>query len=92
MPIKENPLAKKFNFFSLLNFALPNICMMVFLSLYTIVDGTFISRYVGTTALSAVNIVYPTFAIQLGLSIMIASGGSAIIARKLGSHDIKEAR
>ena len=44
---------------SLLKFALPSIIMMVFMSCYTIVDGIFVSRFVGSNALSAVNIVYP---------------------------------
>lgn len=52
-------IAKDFRFFSLLRFALPTMIMMVFMSLYTIVDGIFISRLVGTDALSATNIVYP---------------------------------
>lgn len=43
----------------LLEFALPSIIMMVFMSCYTIIDGIFVSRFVGSDALSSVNIVYP---------------------------------
>ena len=88
----NNSLARKFTFSSLLFFALPNIIMMIFLSLYTIVDGIFVSVYAGTTALSAVNMIYPTICIQMALGIMLATGGSAIIARKLGEKKEKEAR
>lgn len=56
----ENTLAKKFTFTSLLLFAMPNIIMMISLSLYIIIDGMFVSRLIGTTALSAVNMFYST--------------------------------
>lgn len=56
----DNKLAREFHTGSLIRFALPNIVMMVFMSLYTIVDGMFISRLVGTLALSAVNMSYPS--------------------------------
>ena len=54
----NNALAKKFTFSSLLFFAIPNVIMMISLSIYIIVDGMFISRLIGTTAFSAVMIVY----------------------------------
>lgn len=88
----DNALARKFTTASLLRFALPNIVMMVFMSLYTIVDGMFISRYVGTLALSAINMSYPLVSVELALGIMLGSGGSAIIARKLGEGKDAEAR
>ena len=68
----------------MIRFALPNIVMMVFMSLYTIVDGMFISRLVGTLALSAVNMSYPLSSLQLALGIMLGTGGSAVIAREMG--------
>lgn len=88
----DNSLARKYTFPKLFLFALPNIVMMVFLSIYTIVDGIFISRYVGTTALSAVNMVFPSISLEMALGIMLASGGSAIIAIKLGEQKEREAR
>ncbi|MEI3306812.1 MAG: MATE family efflux transporter [Dysosmobacter sp.] len=75
-----------------LRFALPNIVMMVFLSLYTIVDGMFISRYVGTLALSAVNMSYPLNSLEMALGIMLGTGGSAVIARELGEGKERQAR
>lgn len=59
--------------------------MMVFMSLYTIIDGIFISRFLGDNALSAANIVYPILSVLLALSIMLATGGSAIVANKMGA-------
>lgn len=88
----DNALARKFGFASLVRFALPNMIMMIFLSLYTIVDGIFISRYVGTLALSAVNMVYPVNCLEMAVGIMLATGGSAVIARKLGEGREEEAR
>ena len=88
----DNALSRAFTPLSLLRFALPNMVMMVFLSLYTIVDGIFISRYVGTLALSAVNMAYPLNCLQMALGIMLASGGSAVIARKMGEGKALEAR
>lgn len=55
----SNSISKDFKFFSLLRFALPTMIMMIFMSLYTIVDGIFIARLVGSMALSACNIIYP---------------------------------
>lgn len=87
----DNTLAKKFNFTSLLVYAIPNVIMMITLSLYIIVDGMFIARILGTTALSAANMVYPLICLEMALAIMVATGGSAIIARKLGEGKQKEA-
>ena len=80
-------IAKDFRFFSLLRFALPTMIMMVFMSLYTIVDGIFISRLVGTDALSATNIVYPVLNLVIAIGVMLATGGSAIIAKRWGGKD-----
>lgn len=77
---------------SLLKFALPSIIMMVFMSCYTIVDGIFVSRFVGSNALSAVNIVYPIEGIVVALATMLATGGNAIISKHLGQGKPKEAR
>lgn len=88
----NNSLAKQYTFSSLISFTLPNIVMMIFLSLYTIVDGIFVSRFIGTTALSAVNMIYPLISIEMAVGIMLSSGGSAIIAKKLGEKKEKEAR
>ena len=89
---QNNALARKFNAASLLRFALPNIAMMLLLSMYTIVDGMFISRFAGTTALSAINMSYPLNCLQMATGIMLGTGGSAIIARRQGEGRTDEAR
>ena len=85
-------LDKKISLKSIIAFTLPTMSTMVFLSLYTIVDGVFISRYVGANALSATNIVYPVINLVLGTSIMMSTGGSAIVAMLLGEKKEKRAR
>lgn len=84
--MNSNPLAKDFNTGSLLKFAFPTISMMLFMGLYTIVDTIFVSRFVNTNALSAINIVCPVINLIVGLGTMIATGGSAIVARKMGGR------
>lgn len=88
----SNSIARNFRFFSLLRFAFPTIIMMVFMSLYTIVDGIFISRLVGSNALSSANIVYPVLSLVIACGVMLATGGSALVAKKLGEGKEQEAR
>ena len=89
---EKNVLAEEFNSFSLLRFAFPTIFMMVFFGLYTVVDTIFVARGVNTDALSAINIVTPAINIIVGLATMLATGGSAVIARRMGSNKSVEAR
>lgn len=77
---------------SLLRFAMPTVLMMMFLSLYTIVDGIFVARFVNATALSALNIAYPPVSVTIGIGVMLATGGNAIVARKMGEGKPEEAR
>lgn len=77
---------------SLLRFAFPSIVMMVFMSCYTIVDGIFVSRFVGSAALSSVNIVYPVIGTVVAIATMIATGGNAIISRYLGKGEPEKSR
>ena len=88
----ENSISQKFNFRKLIMFTIPSIMMLIFTSLYSIVDGVFVSRFVSTDALSAVNIVYPFINIIMGIGVMFASGGSAVIAKKLGEKREEEAK
>lgn len=88
----NHSLSKKFTFGSLLMFALPTTVMMVVMSLYTIVDGVFVSRYVSTNALSSINIVYPVINIVLGISVMLSTGSCAIVAKKIGEGRPESAR
>ncbi|MEG2786820.1 MAG: MATE family efflux transporter [Romboutsia sp.] len=88
----DNSLAKSFTFSSLIKFTIPSIIMLVFISLYTIVDGVFVSRFVNTDALSAVNIVYPFINVVIAVAVMLATGSSAVIAKKLGENKEREAK
>lgn len=78
------PLAQRFTAAGLLRFAAPSIGMMLVISLYSVTDGIFIGRYAGASALAASNIVYPAINLLYGLAIMLASGGSALVAKTLG--------
>lgn len=87
----NNNIAKEFNLISLIKFSFPTIIMMLFMSLYTIVDGVFISRIVGVNGLSAINIIEPLLNLFFGVGIMFGTGGSAIIAKKIGQKKDEEA-
>ena len=82
--IMENGLAQNFKFFSLIKFALPTMIMIFFVSLYVMVDGVFVSRFVNTNAFAAINIVYPIYSLLFAIAAMLASGGSALVAKKNG--------
>lgn len=82
-----NPLAQDFTLPSLVGFAFPTMVTMLFMGLYTIGDTIFVSRFVDTNGLAAVNMVTPVINVIVGLGTMIASGGSAIIARKMGAGE-----
>lgn len=77
---------------SLLGFAFPTIMMMIFMGLYTITDTIFVSAFINTDALSALNMVCPLVNITVGLGTMIAAGGNGIVSRKLGAGQIQEAK
>ena len=68
-------LNQEFTPLKLLRFAAPSIIMMIFMSMYTIIDGMFVSRFVGSNALSATNIVYPVVNIMIAIATMMATGG-----------------
>ena len=71
-----NPLAQAFTLSSLLRFAFPSIIMMLVMGTYAVTDTIFVSRFAGTNALSALNIVCPVINLTVGLSTMLAAGGS----------------
>ena len=77
-------LSDHFTYSKLLRFTLPSIIMMIFTSVYSVVDGLFVSNLVGQNALSAVNIVFPVSMILSAAGFMLGSGGSAVVARTMG--------
>lgn len=76
----------------LLRFTLPSICMMIFTSIYGMVDGFFISNFVGKTAFASVNLIIPLLQVLGGVGAMLGVGGSALVAKTLGGNDIPMAR
>lgn len=70
----------------------PSVFMMTFMALYTMIDGIFVSRFINTDALSAINISYPYVNLCFGIAMMLGSGGCAITMKKLGEKNIKEAK
>ena len=84
-------ISRTFSPWDLLKFAAPSIIMMVFMSLYTIVDGMFISRFVGSNALSSLNIVFPVINVAIAISTMLGTGGNAI-SKYLGECRDEDAR
>lgn len=77
-------LSDHFTYNRLLRFTLPSVVMMVVASIYSVVDGLFVSNLVGDLALSAVNIIFPVTMIIGAFGFMLGIGGSAIVARTLG--------
>ena len=86
-----NPLARPFTAWSLLRFALPTVLAMVSMGLYTITDTILVARLVDTDALSALNIVCPVVNVTVGLGTMLAAGGGAVVARRMGEGEADRA-
>ncbi len=86
--VYEKPVTLK----NILKFAVPTIAMTVFMSFYTMVDGLFVSNLIGTDALSAINLTAPVIQLVTAISTMLATGGSAVIMKKMGEHKTDEAK
>ena len=84
-------LSDHFTYRKVLNFVLPSIVMMVFTSIYGVVDGLFVSNYAGKTAFAAINLVMPFIMVLGGMGFMIGTGGTALVAKVLGEEEKKEA-
>lgn len=80
-------LDNHFTYKSLLKFTLPVIAMMIFTSLYTVVDGLFVSNFIGKTVLAAVNLIWPVIMIFAAVGLMMGAGGSALVAKTRGEGD-----
>ena len=80
-------LSDHFTYKKLFQFTLPSIIMMVFTSIYGVVDGFFVSNFAGKTAFAAVNLVMPFVMILGGVGFMIGTGGTALVSRVLGEGD-----
>ncbi len=77
---------KDVRFKKLLKFIIPTYLTSLFTTVYTIIDGIFVSAYVGTNALASINIVYPIVNVLTGIALVFATGGSAVTALHIGGN------
>lgn len=84
-------LNEHFTYKKLIRFTLPSILMMIFTSIYGVVDGFFVSNYVGAEAFASVNLIMPIIIILSAVGFMIGTGGNALVAMTLGQHDERRA-
>lgn len=84
-------LSDHFTYRKLLRFVAPSAVMMMFTSIYGVVDGLFVSNYVGKVPFAAINLVMPFIMILGGIGFMIGTGGSALVSKTLGEGDREKA-
>lgn len=84
-------LSDHFTYRKLLIFTFPSIAMMIFTSIYTVVDGFFVSNFAGKTPFAAVNLIMPVLLILGTVGFMFGTGGTSIVAKTCGEGDIKRA-
>lgn len=77
-------LSDSFTYPKLIRFIMPSVMMMIFTSIYCVVDGFFVSNYVGKIPFAALNLIYPFIAIMGGIGFMIGTGGNALVSKTLG--------
>lgn len=88
-----NRIGQDFTFTGMIRFVLPTMITQFFLAVFkTVDDGLFVTNYVGTNALSAINIIFPLGMLMGGLAMIFASGGSTVCARKMGEGRQEEAQ
>ena len=85
-------LSDHFTYKKLLKFTFPSIIMMIFTSIYGVVDGFFVSNFVGKTSFAAVNFIMPFLMILGALGFMFGTGGSALVAKTMGEGDHARAK
>ena len=90
---KKNPiqLSDHFTYARLFRFVLPSIVMMVFTSIYGVVDGLFVSNFAGKTAFASINLIMPFLIILGAMGFMLGTGGTALVSRVLGEGDKERA-
>ena len=84
-------LSDHFTYSRLIRFTLPSIAMMIFTSIYGVVDGIFVSNFAGKTAFAAINLIMPYIMVFGTLGFMIGTGGTALVSMTLGTGDRKKA-
>lgn len=84
-------LSDHFTYGRLIRFTLPSIGMMIFMSIYSVVDGYFVSNFAGKTPFAALNLIFPFLMIMATVGFMFGTGGSAIVAKTFGLRDRESA-
>lgn len=84
-------LSDHFTYKRLFRFVLPSILMMVVTSIYSVIDGFFVSNFVGKTAFASINLIWPIIMILGGAGFMFGTGGTALVSRILGEKDRERA-
>ena len=84
-------LSDHFDYKKLIRFVMPSIGMMIFTSIYSVVDGLFVSNFAGSTPFAAINLIMPFLMIFSAIGFMIGSGGTALVSMKLGEGKEEEA-
>ena len=84
-------LSDHFTYGKLLRFTLPSIIMMIFTSIYGVVDGIFVSNFAGKTSFAAINLIMPYLMILGTIGFMVGTGGTALISKTLGMGDREKA-
>lgn len=84
-------LSEHFDYKKILKFTCPSIIMMIFTSLYGIVDGIFVSNIAGSEAFAAINLIWPIIMILGAVGFMVGTGGSALVSKTIGEGDRKKA-
>ena len=84
-------LSDHFTYGRLIRFTLPSIGMMIFMSIYSVVDGYFVSNFAGKTPFAALNLIFPVLMIMSTVGFMFGTGGSAIVAKTFGMRDSESA-
>lgn len=85
-------LSDHFTYKKLIRFTIPSIMMMIFTSIYSVVDGIFVSNYAGKTPFAAVNFIMPFIMILGAVGFMFGTGGSALVSKTMGEGEMKKAR
>ncbi len=85
-------LSEHFTYRKIIKFTIPSIIMMIFTSIYTVIDGIFVSNVVGDEAFASVNLIYPFIAILGAFGFMVGSGGSAIVSKTIGEGKKEKAK
>lgn len=85
-------LSDHFSYARLVRFVIPSVMMMIFTSIYGVVDGLFVSNFVGKTEFAAVNIIFPIMMILGGFGFMLGTGGTAVVAKTMGLGERERAK